>query len=187
MLDGIICWRIVITQYANNDSYLKQKIENKYGIPIIILVIVVVIISLLIQYWPSESKEQDKLIDGFLIAVGISVLGVTLMILKQAIADKYITDSLHVLLFVMVPVSVSIPLLADPKISWYFFFIFYGGVIGWFLSVNYFIIKTGVRNDEQQKAASVMTRLFGFLMGLSVFIFFLYFVLIIPQLNYPTN
>jgi len=166
---------------------MQQKIEKKYGIPIIILVIATTIISILIQHFPSESEEQGKLIDSTLTATGVSIFALMLLILKKATCEKYITDALQVLLIIMIPVTTFIPIVSEPEIFWYFFPIFYGAVCGWFLGVNYFIIKTGVRDEEQQNATSIMKRLFGFLMGLSIIIFFLYFVAIIPQLNYPTN
>lgn len=173
-------------------SKKKQKIAKKYAIPIMFLVIVSTVLSLLAINFPTETKEEDKILDNFLFTTNVSIFGIIFMIIKKAFKEKYIIDSLQILIFVMIPFSAFIPFLSDPKIFWVIFPAYFASVIMWFLSTDHFLIGKGtkineieyVRDDEQTNAASIIKRLFYIMMALSLVISYLYSAIIV---NHPDN
>lgn len=173
-------------------SKKKQKIAKKYAIPIMFLVIVSTILSLLAINFPTETKDEDKTLDNFLFTTNVSIFGIIFMIIKKAFKEKYIIDSLQILIFVMIPFSAFIPFLSDPKIFWIIFPAYFVSVITWFLATDHFLIGKGIkinetqydRDDEQTNAVSITKKLFYIMMTLSLFIAYLYSQIII---NHPNN
>lgn len=173
----------------------KQKIEKKKGIGLIIIIIAITTIGLLPHYWPSEISEIDKDTRAFLGAIVLALLGILLFLLKKTIVEKYVIDSLQILILVVGPIMSLIPLLSEPKLFYIFFPSFYIVVIGWFLGADHFIIGPMVKNrvrylerdKEQNIAASVNKIIFLLLMGFSLLIFYLYFEVIVLIINHSES
>jgi len=175
------------------DKGKPSKIPKKYGYLIIFAVTAIAVISLLSIHLPTESKEQDQILDRFFFSIAVSLFGALFIWLKKALRDKYLTDTFQTLIFIMIPFASLIPVFSEPKIFWYIIPLYFASIFLWFIITDDFIVGgkkylgRRERDDEQKIALKVNVRLLLLLIGLSSFMFYLYFLLIVPQVNNLIN
>ncbi|AJW71029.1 hypothetical protein [Nitrosopumilus adriaticus] len=147
------------------------------------------------QHIPTETPEEKKEINSFFTAAMISLLSGTLILLKKGLNEKYVTDSFQILLLMITPFSAFIPILGKVETFWIILPVYYAVITSWFLFVDDLVIGNTEReedgnrkrNVEQNYAFKTNLRVYMILMGLSVAIFYWYFLLIVPQANNVTN
>lgn len=157
----------------------KFSIRDRRIIFIFLAGSVAITLMMITQYTSHENKEFEQTFDSLFIAVSLSLLGLILFVFRRLGVFAEFSESMELMLLLIIPTFSVIPLLSKQPVNlWFFGPIFFGVSIVWFLSVKYFFVQHIKKEKERKAIDSTMKLLWGMLMifgamFIGIFIFFI--------------